>query len=73
MTKRIRKLLDDAIAICGGKSELARACGLNSRQVIDNAYRRGSVSPELALAIDKATDGQVSKESLVWGDDKKAA
>ena len=61
--------LSKAIEIAGGTSELARLADLNSRQVIDNALRRGSVSPDLARAIDAALDGKVTKESLVWGDD----
>jgi DNA-binding transcriptional regulator YdaS (Cro superfamily) len=61
-----------AIEILGGASKLARAAEV-SPQVINNAVRRGSVSPELALAIEQATKGEVAKESLVWGDEKKAA
>ena len=64
----MKKHLLRAINHCGGTSNLARAAGLKNRQVIDNALRRGSVSPELALAIEIATGGVVTKEVLVWGD-----
>jgi len=61
-----------AIELLDGASNLARAANV-SPQVINNAVRRGSVSPELALAIELATKGEVTKESLVWGDEKRKA
>ena len=66
------KLLDEAIEIFGSAAELARAAGV-SQQVINNAARRGSVSPELADAIDVATTKagkRIARERLVWGDYK---
>lgn len=59
--------LEEAITRFNTPANLARAAGVTP-QVINNARRRASVSPELALAIETATGGCVTKESLVWGD-----
>jgi DNA-binding transcriptional regulator YdaS (Cro superfamily) len=64
--------LEEAVSICETPSKLAALAEV-SPQVINNARRRGTVSPELALAIECATNGRVAKERLVWGDEKKAA
>lgn len=64
--------LEQAIAQFKKPANLARAAGV-SPQVINNAVRRGRVSPELALAIERATGGAITKEALVWGDKEKAA
>jgi len=60
--------LDRAIEIMGGVGKLADAAGVR-QSAISNARKRKSVSPDLALLIETATGGQVTKESLVWGDD----
>ena len=59
--------LQEAIALFPTAADLAREAGV-SPQVINNALRRGSVSPELALAIEQATGGKIRKDRLVWGD-----
>jgi DNA-binding transcriptional regulator YdaS (Cro superfamily) len=66
------RALDLAIEFAGGVSKLADKAGVR-QSVISMARSRESVSPELALAIERATGGRVTKESLVWGNDKEAA
>lgn len=57
-TERTRRLLRKAIVVCGGQAQLAAACGW-SQQAISKAAMTGVVSAELALAIHKATAGEV--------------
>jgi len=59
--------LDRAISFMGGVQKLADAIGVQ-QSAISNARKRSRVSPELADAIHRATNGQVSRESLVWPD-----
>jgi DNA-binding transcriptional regulator YdaS (Cro superfamily) len=54
-----RGVLERAIQHAGSASALARACGVKTA-AITNAKARGTISPELALAIDRATEGAVS-------------
>ena len=64
--------LEKAISQFGKPSRLARAAGV-SPQRINAARTRGRVSTELAPLLEKATGGAVTKESLVWGNEKAAA
>ncbi|WP_442867751.1 transcriptional regulator [Caulobacter sp. NIBR2454] len=59
----VQLLLDAAISIVGSQGKLGRATGF-SQNAIWHARRVGRVSPELALAIDRATAGVVSRAGL---------
>ena len=58
-----RPALNRAIKLIGSVSALARACGVKPA-AITNAKARGTMSPELALAIDRATKGKVPASRL---------
>jgi len=58
-----RGVLDRAIRYAGSASALARACGV-STSAITNVKARGTISPELARAIEQATQGHVSAGEL---------
>lgn len=55
--------LHRAIAIFGNQSRLAVAIGY-SQHAVWHAVKRRRVSPEMAIAIHKATNGKVRKEQL---------
>lgn len=59
----VRSLIEDAIRIAGTEKKLGELCGV-SQNAIWNAKRAGRISAELAVAIDRATEGRVSKHSL---------
>jgi DNA-binding transcriptional regulator YdaS (Cro superfamily) len=67
-----QEVLQEAIGLFQSASDLARAAGV-SPQVINNAIQRESVSPRLAVAIEAATKGRVTRDRLVWGDTPKPA
>lgn len=52
-----------AIALAGSEAKLGRAAGV-SQNAIWQAKKRAHVSAELAVAIEKATSGQVSRREL---------
>lgn len=52
-----------AILIAGSEAKLGRAAGV-SQNAIWQAKRRGRVSAELAVAIERATAGLVSRAEL---------
>ena len=57
-----------ASQILGSNARLAEAVGV-SPQAIGKAIRVGRVSPRLAMAIEKATNGQVTRVELrpdIW-------
>jgi len=54
----IREHIESAIKITGSETKLGEATGY-SQHAIWRAKRRGSVSPEMALAIHRATNGAV--------------
>jgi DNA-binding transcriptional regulator YdaS (Cro superfamily) len=63
-------LLQVAIQQFGSQSALASAIGF-SQHAVWHALQRGSVSPRMAVAIEKATKGAVTKVQLcpdVFGD-----
>jgi len=63
-----RAVLARAIRHAGSINRLAKACGVTA-SAITNAKARGTISPELALAIDWATNGRVSASQLredIW-------
>ncbi|MBX3546878.1 MAG: helix-turn-helix domain-containing protein [Chelatococcus sp.] len=57
------ELIRAAIAIRGSESKLAVACGV-SQAAIWKAKRAGRVSPRLAAAIHRATNGSIPKWRL---------
>jgi DNA-binding transcriptional regulator YdaS (Cro superfamily) len=52
-----------AIDIAGSEAKLGALIGC-SQVAINKAKHRGSVSAEMAVAIDRATEGKVSKSDL---------
>jgi DNA-binding transcriptional regulator YdaS (Cro superfamily) len=69
MPKQITPL-QQAIAIFTNPTRLAAAIGF-SQHAVWHAQKRGRVSPEMAIAIHRATKGRVRKEKLrpdLWGD-----
>ena len=56
-------LLDRAIACMGSQAKLGEATG-RSQNAVWHARSTGRVTAEFALAIDRVTDGQVSKHEL---------
>ena len=60
---QVRDLIQRAIEIFGSEAKLGKATGY-SQNAIWQAKRRGTVSSEMAVAIDRATDGLISKSKL---------
>jgi DNA-binding transcriptional regulator YdaS (Cro superfamily) len=58
-----RAAIDRAVMIFGSEKKLAAAVGV-AQQVLNRAVRRGRVSPELAIAIQRATKGFVTANEL---------
>lgn len=58
-----RHAITRAIELFGSEAKLARATGF-AQQVFNRAVRRGRVSAELAIAIQKATGGAVTADEL---------
>jgi DNA-binding transcriptional regulator YdaS (Cro superfamily) len=52
-----------AVELFGSENRLAAALGI-SQQNLNRAVRRGRVSPQLAIAIQKATGGNVTASEL---------
>ena len=59
----IASLIDAATAKFGSQAKLAKAAGI-SQAGISHAKIENRVSAELAVIIDKATNGEVSKSDL---------
>ena len=55
--------LKKAVAIAGSESKLSRVTGY-SQPAINKARRRGRVSAEMAIAIERALKGAVSRQEL---------
>lgn len=71
----VRDLLQKAIEMAGSEAKLGALTGY-SQNAIWQAKRRGRVTPEMALALDRATNGVVSKEKLrpdLWPSTDEAA
>lgn len=62
MTGMIRELIEKAIGE-GSQAELAKACGV-TQQSIWQAKETNRCSAELAMAIEKATNGLVTAKEL---------
>jgi len=52
-----------AIRLLGSEKHLAKVAGV-SQPTVNIAKRTGQIGPKLALAIHRATDGEVSRSSL---------
>lgn len=59
----VSDLVKAAIAILGSQAKLAAAAGVR-QPVISEASRTGKVGPRLAMGIEKATSGMISKSRL---------
>jgi DNA-binding transcriptional regulator YdaS (Cro superfamily) len=58
-----------AVELVGGQSELARRIGMSQPSVHDLCHRTKRMQADIALKIEAATDGQVSRSDLlpsVW-------
>jgi DNA-binding transcriptional regulator YdaS (Cro superfamily) len=63
VTRRPLDALRRAVELFGSENKLAAALGI-SQQNLNRAVRRGRVSPQLAIAIQKATRGSVTADEL---------
>ena len=61
--RSVRELIELAIALAGSEKKLGELCGY-TQPAIWRAKKAGRVSGELAIAIDLATNGEVSKLDL---------
>lgn len=59
----VRTLLTTAIRSFGSEAKLAQAAGV-TQQSINEAKLKGRVGPRMAIAIETATGGQISKSDL---------
>ena len=59
----VTELIRTAIALAGSEAKLGAAAGV-SQHAIWYAKKHGRITAELATAVDKATNGQVSKAML---------
>jgi len=59
----IGSLVEEAIAVFGSEAKLAAAAGV-SQPYINECKHKGRVGPRLALGIDRATNGKISKSAL---------
>lgn len=59
----VRQLIEKAISILGSQAKLADACGVKQPSIWQ-AKDTERCSAELAMAIEKATDGQVTAVEL---------
>jgi len=62
-TRSVTALIEAAIVIAGSEAKLGKATGY-SQNAIWHAKRQGRVSAEMALKIDRATGGAISKHRL---------
>jgi DNA-binding transcriptional regulator YdaS (Cro superfamily) len=70
-----RPLLEAAIALHGSEAKLGAACGV-SQGTIWKAKQAGRVTAELAVAIERATDGAIPRHRLrpdLWPEPLKGA
>ena len=59
-----RPLLEKAIKIAGSQARLAEAIGLSQQGVSYLLNGAPTISAEISIAIDRLTNGEVSKEEL---------
>ena len=61
--REVRRLIEAAIVIAGSEQKLGRAAGY-TQNAIWHAKSKGRVSAEMAVGIDRATNGAVSRSRL---------
>ena len=61
--ENVSPLIERAIEIFGSEAKTARAAGV-SQPVIHEARKKGRVGPKLAMGLDSATGGEISKTTL---------
>lgn len=64
----------EAVRLLGSKAALAKACGV-SRQAIGAALVTGNVGGPMAVAIETATHGAITRAMIrpdLWGPDAQA-
>jgi DNA-binding transcriptional regulator YdaS (Cro superfamily) len=59
----VQQLIEQAIRRFGSEAKTAAAAGV-SQPVVNEAKRTGRVGPKLAIGLDKATNGEISKSAL---------
>jgi DNA-binding transcriptional regulator YdaS (Cro superfamily) len=57
--------LQRAIALFGSQQRLARAAGVHVNSIWKVLHQHGAIGPKLALAIERATGGQVQADELM--------
>ena len=62
-TDSIRQLMQAAVTIAGSEAKLGKAAGF-SQNAIWTAKRNGRVSAEMAVGIERATNGAISRHRL---------
>ena len=60
---QVRDLLKEAIRKAGSQAKLGKAIG-KTQNAIHQALKRGSVTAEMAVSIERATEGEIRKEQL---------
>lgn len=72
----VRELISEAVRLAGSQGKLADACGV-SQQSIWQAKEAGRCSAELAMAIERATEGKITaaqlRPDLPWPSDRVAS
>jgi DNA-binding transcriptional regulator YdaS (Cro superfamily) len=71
----LHPLIQTAIKLAGSQQKLARKCEV-SQQQISYLLKSRTISAEMALKIDSATDGQVSRHVLrpdIFGEEARAS
>jgi len=61
--EHIRELIEKAVERFGSEAALARASGL-SQPVVHEARKNGRVGPRLAMGIEKAMGGDITRSEL---------
>ena len=70
----IRDLIEAAISIAGSEAKLGKAAGF-TQNAIWHAKRKGQVSAELAVGIERATDNRIPRWKLrpdLWDEPQSA-
>lgn len=59
----IENLLKEAVTHCGSQAKLAAACGVKQASIWQAIHTK-RCSAELAMAVEKATDGKVTARAI---------
>jgi len=60
---QVRDLIQAAIKKAGSQAKLGKAIG-KTQNAVFQAKKRGTVTAEMAVAIERATEGEITKEQL---------